>query len=62
MLKNELDVLRIAHNIVVAFEFLTLKDQERFLLGLNLIEKECCALARQKIRANRKEEKKYEGG
>jgi hypothetical protein len=56
MLKNELDALRISHNIVVAFEYLTLNDQNRFLLGLRLIEKDCCALARQRVSANRKKE------
>ena len=56
MLKNELDALRISHNIVVAFEYLSLNDQERFLLLLKMVEKDCCALARQRVSANRKKE------
>ena len=46
MLKNEIDVLVIAHNICVAFAFLNAKRQEYFIRQLRLIEKEVCEQVR----------------
>ena len=51
MVKNELDVLVIAHNICVAFDFLNAKSQQYFVRQLRLIEKEVCG----RVRAGRDE-------
>jgi len=45
MLKNELDVLVIAHNVCIAFDYLPPKKQEYFLGQLRIIEKEVCTEA-----------------
>lgn len=46
MLKNEIDVLVIAHNICVAFDDLESKRQDVFVRRLREIEKDACADSR----------------
>ena len=42
MLKNEIDVLVIAHNISVAFDYLSIKRQKYFVNQLRTIEQKVC--------------------
>lgn len=46
MLKNEIDVLVIAHNICIAFDYLNTDVQDRYILRLRAIEKDVCRQAR----------------
>ena len=46
MLKNETDVLVIAHNICVAFDDLDTKKQDFLIRRLREIEKDACAESR----------------
>jgi hypothetical protein len=46
MLKNEMDILVIAHNICVAFDNISLKNQGDIIRRLREIEKSACADAR----------------
>ena len=54
MLKNELSILRIAHNIVVAFDYLSLIQQEAHVAELERIEREVCNMAQnERIKIDR---------
>ncbi len=46
MLKNEMDVLVIAHNICVAFDFIPARDQEKYLRQLRSVEREVIRVCR----------------
>ena len=45
MLENEIDVLVIAHNICVAFDYVPIKTQARYLRALREIERAVCDIA-----------------
>lgn len=45
MLKNEMDVLVIAHNICVAFDYVPTKEQDRYIRSLRAIERAVCDIA-----------------
>lgn len=47
MLKNEIDILVIAHNICVAFDDIDSKRQDVFVRRLREIEKDACAESRR---------------
>ena len=57
MLKNEIDVLVIAHNICVAFDYVPMKDQERYIRSLREIERAVCHKA---VSERRKEENDHD--
>ena len=50
MLKNEIDVLVIAHNICIAFDYVPVKKQDFYLHQLRMIEKEICNMANHERR------------
>ena len=56
MLKNEIEVLVIAHNICVAFEYVPSKEQIYYLQQLRGIEKDACSMAvRERIKYDRED-------
>ncbi len=56
MSKNEIDVLVMAHNICVSFDWLPVKEQEDIIKELRKIERGACKMA--SILRLREEEKK----